>query len=64
MTQATAVDRLRARAETMRQRGLAGLADLLDRNADQGEEHAAQYLDMMSTVGKAARRIRERDGWP
>lgn len=63
MSEKTAVEKLRGRAKTMREQGNDGLADLFEANAAKGEEHAAQYLEMMSMVGKAARRIREREGW-
>lgn len=59
----SAVDDLRARAEQARQRGFHGVAALIEENAAKGDEHAAQYLDMMKQVGQAARRIREREGW-
>lgn len=58
-----AVETLKQRAANQRERGLTGLADLLDKNAAKGEEHAAQYLEMMGMVGKAAKRIREREGF-
>lgn len=59
----TAVERLKARAQRARDRGMDGLADLLVENAEKGEEHAAQYLDMMRMVGESARRIRQSEGW-
>ena len=62
-TTLTAVDQLKERAQRARDNGMPGLADLLDANADKGEEHAAQYLDMMRMVGESARRIRQSEGW-
>jgi rubrerythrin len=63
MTTGTAVDQLKERAQRARNRGMCGLADLIEQNAAQGEEHAAQYLDMMRMVGESARRIRQAEGW-
>jgi len=59
----SAVERLRADAERERQRGNRNLAELFDQKANAGEEVAADFIDMRRLVGRAARRIRQKEGW-
>jgi hypothetical protein len=58
-----AILELRRRAKEQRERGADGLASLFEQNAEKGEEHAAEYIGMMTMVGLAARRIRKKEGW-
>ena len=57
------VMKLQDRARKERERGHEGLAFLFEKNAAKGEEHAKEYIEMMTMVGLAARRIRKQEGW-
>lgn len=57
----TAVETMRNRAKEQREAGRDRLADLFEEQAAKGEDHCKDYIKMMSAVGGAARRIRQRD---
>lgn len=46
-------------AQRNRKRGNKYVAELLDQNAEMGEEHAAGYLEIIKAVGRVARRYHE-----
>lgn len=56
----TAIETMRERAANQRAKGNDNLADLFEKQIEKGETHCRDYIKMMSIVGGAARRIRER----
>lgn len=61
-TPKTAVETLRAMAVAEAAKGHVHTAHNFDRAADAGEANAAAYIAMVSTVGKAAKAILDREG--